>query len=118
MPMVWDWDAEKDIGKKRYDWIKAHAFDDNPKCILYPYRISIAEAHYISHDIPSLPKRVGAGRIMCHVAHGPAPEGKRWAMADCAMRKDGCINPAHVNWRSMKDRMRILEEDRDSHLYD
>ena len=39
-----------------------------------------------------------ANRIMCELAHGPAPTPKHHAAHSCG--KSGCINPHHLSWKT------------------
>lgn len=41
-----------------------------------------------------------AHRVMCELAHGPAPEGKPEAAHTCGKGHEGCVNPNHLEWKS------------------
>lgn len=42
-----------------------------------------------------------ANRIMCGLAHGPAPTPKHHAAHSCG--KSGCINPHHLSWKTASE---------------
>lgn len=45
-------------------------------------------------------KTFGAHRVVCELAHGPAPRGAE-AMHSCDVRR--CCNPAHLRWGSRSE---------------
>lgn len=46
-------------------------------------------------------QQVVASRLVCFLAHGPAPEGKPHALHSCD--NPSCCNPAHLRWGSQHD---------------
>lgn len=46
-----------------------------------------------------------ASRVVCELAHGPAPEGKTQAAHSCGNGHLGCVNPRHLRWASPKENM-------------
>jgi hypothetical protein len=39
-----------------------------------------------------------AARMMCEMAHGPAPSPKHEAAHSCGKGDEGCVNPKHLRW--------------------
>lgn len=46
-------------------------------------------------------KSVAGHRYICLRSHGPAPQGREYALHRCGNR--GCVNPAHIEWGSNTD---------------
>jgi hypothetical protein len=45
-------------------------------------------------------KRYWAHRLMCELAHGPAPSDKHEAAHSCGKGHEGCVNPRHLEWKT------------------
>jgi hypothetical protein len=44
-----------------------------------------------------------ASRVMCILAHGPAPSPLHVAAHSCGKGTDGCVNPKHLRWATEKE---------------
>jgi len=44
-----------------------------------------------------------AHRLMCEMIHGPAPAERPFAAHTCNRGHEGCVNPHHLVWKSVKD---------------
>ena len=47
-----------------------------------------------------------ASRLMCQMAHGPAPTPEHEAAHSCGRGGDGCIHPKHLSWKTRLDNQR------------
>lgn len=66
-------------------------------CLLWPYyRMKNGYGHVGRHDGMHL-----AHRLMCEMAHGPAPFEGAQATHKCGNR--ACVNPGHIRWGTQKD---------------
>lgn len=75
-------------------WIKAHVPYSGADCLIWPFgraRRGYAMAHGTS-----------ATRIMCELAHGPAPTPRHHAAHSCHNGIGGCIHPQHLHWATAK----------------
>lgn len=41
-----------------------------------------------------------AHRVVCHLTHGPQPEGDYHASHSCGKGHLGCVNPRHITWKT------------------
>lgn len=83
-----------------YKWLLANVQHKDHRCLRWPF----------SYD-----ERVGRGRcgfngkgywahrLMCEMAHGPAPEGKNQVAHSCGNGHMGCVNPLHLSWSNNKE---------------
>ena len=78
-------------------WLKEHVGHTGDDCLKWPY----------SRDARVGRGRVGyegelhwAHRLMCELAHGPAPEDKPQAAHSCGNGHLGCCNPRHLEWKN------------------
>lgn len=46
-----------------------------------------------------------AHRLMCELAHGPAPSRGHHAAHSCGRGHEGCVHPEHLSWKLPKDNM-------------
>jgi hypothetical protein len=44
-----------------------------------------------------------ATRVMCKLAHGPAPTPKHHAAHSCGKGHEACINPKHLRWATPRE---------------
>jgi len=42
-------------------------------------------------------------RIVCELAHGPAPSPRHEAAHSCGKGHEGCVNPRHLRWATPKE---------------
>lgn len=71
-------------------WLREHASHIGGDCLLWPFaRFPDGRAHM---------KAGKPSRIMCELAHGPAPSPRHEAAHSCGKANDGCVNPRHLRW--------------------
>lgn len=75
------------------EWLSAHVRHEGIDCLHFPYAKKRSGYGCIRFDGFTM-----AHRWMCHEAHGPAPEGKPFALHDCGKGTEGCVNPRHLYW--------------------
>lgn len=67
-------------------------------CIFWPFANSRGRARIRVGD------RIDhAPRIMCELAHGPAPFEMAQAAHSCGMGHKGCVSPRHLRWATPKE---------------
>lgn len=85
-----------------FGWLVRHATHKSDDCLFWPfYRNGL-------HGYPYLgcKGRVRrAHRVMCELAHGPAPTPQHQAAHSCGNGKNGCVNPRHVAWKTASENM-------------
>lgn len=71
-------------------WLHEHADHQGDDCLIWPFaRFPDGRAH-MNGDKPT--------RIMCRLAHGPAPSLAHEAAHSCGKGHDACVNPRHLRW--------------------
>ena len=89
-------DAEQE---RRFNWLLAHVNNANDSCLTWPFTKSTRG--YASIYVN------GCGayghRVMCELAHGPAPSAKHVAAHSCGKGHKACVNPRHVRWATKKE---------------
>jgi hypothetical protein len=69
---------------------------EGDECVIWPF----------SHNglgygcLGYLGDRHYAHRLMCEIAHGPAPADKPQAAHSCGHGQEGCVNPNHLSWKT------------------
>ncbi|OHV81608.1 hypothetical protein LCM4573_21220 [Rhizobium sp. LCM 4573] len=83
---------------KLLKWIRDHAEYDGDGCLTWPF-----------HKHPVAPgdtyiegRKAKATRIMCEIAHGPAPSPDHETAHSCGMAHEWCIHPQHLRWDTHK----------------
>lgn len=79
-------------------WIAAHKDYQSDDCLIWPF--SRANNGYGKAHVG---KSQSAHRLMCVVAHGPAPSRRHVAAHSCGNGKDGCVNPRHLRWATQSE---------------
>lgn len=75
-------------------WLKANLDYSGDACLIWPFGSrSKGRGHVRVNG-----KNQYAPRVMCELAHGPAPEGKPWALHRCGRGHEGCVSPYHLYW--------------------
>ena len=78
-------------------WIQDHLDYDGDECLLWPY-----SKHPRGYGLVGyLGKLRRANRLMCELAHGPAPSPKHHAAHSCG--NASCMNPRHLSWKDQSD---------------
>jgi hypothetical protein len=77
-------------------WLKEHLAYADDTCLIWPF------ARHPDHGYPHGSKGRPT-RIMCEMAHGPAPSSLHEAAHSCGNGDKGCINPKHLRWATPKE---------------
>lgn len=71
-------------------WLAEHVAYSSDACLIWPFaRHSDGRAH-MKGGYPS--------RVMCEMAHGPAPTPAHQAAHSCGNGNGGCVSPRHLRW--------------------
>lgn len=77
-------------------WLRENVSYQGDDCLIYPgYR----DPHYGRGKVGINGGIFWAHRIMCEMAHGPAPADKPQAAHSCGNGHIGCCNPRHLSWK-------------------
>lgn len=80
-------------------WFLDHvSHPDGPACLIWPFNRPDGRAQIWWEG-----KNRIAARVMCEIAHGPAPSSKHHAAHSCGNAYGGCIHPHHVRWATPKE---------------
>lgn len=82
-------------------FLRAHLSHMGGDCLIWP--LSCDNHGYAVCGLNG--KRHKAHRLMCEMAHGPAPSPKHHAAHSCGRGQQGCVNPQHVRWATPKENM-------------
>ncbi len=75
-------------------WLRANADYDANSCLVWPFaRTPEGRAHMTMKR-----KTVKPSRLMCELAHGPAPSDCHQAAHSCGNANGGCVSPRHLRW--------------------
>lgn len=83
--------------KNKEALIQSAAFGDSESCVIWPY--SKSHNGYAQTQWKGKIQRVN--RVVCEMAHGPAPKDKPLALHTCGNR--ACINANHLYWGDWSD---------------
>lgn len=75
------------------------SYDDPNSCLLWPY----ARARDGYAKIRWNGVAIIASRVMCELAHGPAPTPEHEAAHSCGNGAKGCVNQHHLRWATSKE---------------
>lgn len=79
-----------------FAWISQHLAYDTDFCLIFPFYRDPNGYGMVGY----LGKRHYAHRLMCEMAHGPAP-GEGYEVAHgCGNGHGGCTNPKHLSWKT------------------
>lgn len=92
------------ITAEKRAWMLAHVDYDGEACLFWPWNVDTAARDYFNFRGVAT---WSPARLMCTLAHGPQPPGKRFALAACAGKNDGCIHPKHLRWMDGAERAKI-----------
>lgn len=87
-------------------WILDHVEHTGDECLIWPFG---RQNGYACVRWPDGQRR--AHRVMCGLAHGPAPTPDHEAAHSCGKGHRGCIHPGHLRWATP------LENQRDRFLH-
>jgi len=82
-------------GGAGYKFLADHLNYQGDDCVYWPFCL---EGRVGRGMVGYLGKRYWAHRLMCEMAHGPAPVDKPQAAHSCGYGNEGCINPRHLYW--------------------
>lgn len=79
-------------------WLLAHKDFDGEHCLFWPFargnRYGSIRTEQGNED---------AHRVMCRLAHGPAPSPKHEAAHRCGNGHFACVNPQHLRWATYQE---------------
>lgn len=76
-------------------WLRSHAAFDGDDCLIWPFG-GVSGRGYGTVKWNGRAER--ASRVMCELAHGPAPVKRLWALHSCGRGDVGCVHPQHLYW--------------------
>jgi hypothetical protein len=76
-------------------WLLDHASYSGAECLIWPFARHPDGRAHMKAGKPS--------RIMCELAHGPAPTPTHEAAHSCGKAYSGCVNPLHLRWATPKE---------------
>lgn len=77
-------------------WLRHHVNYDADFCLIFPFYRDPNGYGMLGY----LGVRHYAHRLMCELAHGPAPADKPEAAHSCGNGHGGCANPRHLAWKT------------------
>lgn len=82
----------------------AYLFDilmnvDTDECVPWPFARSEGGYGRVYYD----GRDQNASRVVCEIAHGPAPTALHEAAHDCGRGASGCVNKHHLSWKTRVD---------------
>ena len=89
-------------------WIDVAVALECDECVIWPFsRTNKGYGHFRSGGVDFT-----AHRHICERAHGPAPEGKPWALHSCGNGHGGCVNKRHLRWGTPAENQadRVVDE--------
>lgn len=82
-------------------WLRDHVDHEGDDCLAWPF--SRKETGYAQINYEGHPQH--AHRLMCTLAHGPAPADNMDAAHTCGRGAEGCLNPKHLAWKTRSENM-------------
>jgi hypothetical protein len=76
-------------------WLEAHVDYQGEDCLAWPFWRSDDGYGAVGHR--------KAHRIMCELAHGPAPSSRHQVAHSCGKGHEGCVNSRHLRWATPKE---------------
>lgn len=84
--------------KRNYKFLEDNINHGGPDCLIVPFYRNPNGYAMLSHK----GKMRWAHRLMCEMAHGPAPYGHE-AAHSCGNGKLGCVHPMHLSWKTKSE---------------
>lgn len=81
-------------------WLLGHVNYRGDDCLRWPFSVDTALGR---GRLGYLGKNYWAHRLMCELAHGPAPLGKPQVRHSCGRGHERCVNPKHLSWASQSE---------------
>lgn len=82
------------------NFLRALIGHDGDDCVIWPFFIEKRRGYGMVGFNGDLHK---AHRVMCELAHGPAPSAEYEAAHECGRGPEGCVNPKHLRWKTRID---------------
>ena len=83
-------------------WLQAHISHVGDECLIWPFQ-------RLESDGRAAVKYKGrqglAARVMCELAHGPAPTPTHEAAHSCGKGHNGCVHPQHLRWATHSENL-------------
>ncbi len=76
-------------------WLMAHVDHNGDDCLTWPFQRLQNDGRAA---VKFRGKQTVAYRVMCELAHGPAPSPDHEAAHSCGKGHEGCVNPKHLRW--------------------
>lgn len=80
-------------------WVAANVGYTGDDCLPWPFSRNNYGYGQMGHE----GKQVKAHRLMCELAHGPAPADKPQTAHNCGNGHLGCVNPRHLEWKTNQE---------------
>lgn len=77
-------------------WLEDHVGYDGPECLIWPF--ARRDGEYGRLYEAGERTQVYAHRVMCELAHGPAPSDLHECAHSCGKGDQGCVSPKHLRW--------------------
>ena len=98
-------DINANLREKTYPWVLAHTEYKLDDCLIWPYRLNA-----YGYPLGTKGRKAFLGhRLMCELAHGPAPSAGLHAAHACGVA--ACMNPKHLRWATPSENI----ADREAH---
>lgn len=81
------------------DFLHSLIGTDRNDCIQWPFGERANGYGLITYQ----GKNWNASRLMCEIAHGSPPQDGMVAAHSCGNGHEGCVNPRHIRWASVKE---------------
>lgn len=81
-------------------FLRAHSNEPDGPCLVWPMFRDLATGY---GRMGYLGKPSYAHRVMCELAHGPAPTPEHEVSHSCGNGRGGCVHPAHINWETRSE---------------
>lgn len=80
------------------EWVRDAARYDGDDCLIWPFSTTVGYGQTWWDGKPAL-----ASRVVCTLAHGPAPTPLHQAAHSCGKGHKGCVSPRHLRWATRKE---------------
>jgi len=88
-------------------WLRSYATWTGEDCLIFPFCRN--GEGYGTLGVNGKVKK--ANRVMCELAHGPAPTPRHMSAHSCGNGHGGCVHPGHLSWKTPAEN----EQDKKAH---
>ena len=81
------------------EWVEDHIDFSSDDCLAWPFGRD--QKGYGAVKFRGI--QTNAHRVMCILAHGEPTSEMQHALHSCGQGHNGCVNPRHLRWGSVKD---------------